>query len=181
MNGLPGDRSEADCAGTDSLATQPQGAAGDVDGTRTRARGRSDEEGSDEEGSDEECSDEEESDEEVDDEAELLLKLFHERATVFHGARLMNCPDWMLFIRDLGKSTGYRFCTARMEGVFSEALQLQRDTRIRFDLSAVAAAKGLCFESFRALVAKALPHGAAQKFLAENFGKFTGAALLRGR
>lgn len=111
---------------------------------------------------------------------ELMEAIFNLVATRFNGMRVLNCPDWTLFLTDWGKVTGHRLNAAKMERLFAEEMQLQHDTRFRFELSQAAATRGLCFQSFQVLVGKAIPRGLARKYMAVKYLEFSGAARRGG-
>lgn len=112
---------------------------------------------------------------------ELLRLIFDGFSSSCCGVRLMNGPDWRLFLADWYSVTKKPLCMAHVERMFAEELQLQRDMCYRFDLSPSTAGRGLCFGSFQVLVGKALPRGLAQRYAAVKYLQFSGEARRRAR
>lgn len=107
---------------------------------------------------------------------DILQNLFDEFARPYGRVYLLNNPDWTLFLRSFTKDTSHSLKSAKMERLYSDALQLQKDTRFRFDLSAASAGQGLCFKAFHMLLEKALPYGVARTIAMQKFARFAGAA-----
>merc|ERR1712107_413252 len=119
------------------------------------------------------------------DTKKFLKGVFAEYATgaskTSAGNPLMNCPDLKAFFRDFSADACYIPTVSKQEMLYYEELELQKDTRFRFDLSRAEAARGLCFETFEILLAKALPNGLAHKMARDLYCRYAGSASRAAR
>jgi len=109
--------------------------------------------------------------------ADAAWLIFVAYSTELNGQRFMNGPDLECFFEDLKRKTGFDLSSALRVHLYSDQLQLQKDTRFRYNLSRVESSRGLCFESFRVLLTKAVkPSGVATTFARSKHLRYAGIA-----
>lgn len=111
--------------------------------------------------------------------AEVFKKVFDQYSSVVLGRRLMNFPELLHFFRDFTCNTGLAPARSKQERLYGDEIQLQQDTGFRFDLSRAQSSRGLCFQSFQVLLAKAMPYGVACSVVKEKFQAYAGSTSKR--
>jgi len=107
---------------------------------------------------------------------DFLRQFFADYSSPVNGRQLMNGPDLARFFRDFAAGSVFAPTPSRQACLYGEELELQQDTRFRFDLSRTESAKGLCFETFQVLLSKAMPAGVAHSLAKQKFLEYAGSA-----